>query len=54
MYPGLLPMLKAAHSLPILAHREGSPVVPIRAAKHIGVPCRSKIAWIRQHKLGGK
>lgn len=48
-------MLKAAHSLPILAHKEGSPVLPARAAEQTGVPGRLKTAWIKRHnKLGGE
>ncbi|KAG0595691.1 hypothetical protein M758_UG188900, partial [Ceratodon purpureus] len=48
-YPGLdLPILKAAPSLPTLAHKEISPELPVRAAEHSsGVPGRPKIACMR-------
>lgn len=49
-YPGLLPMGKAAHSVPALANKEGSPHEPTRTAAPIWDVGRAKTAWIRYFK----
>ncbi|KAG0604995.1 hypothetical protein M758_9G024300, partial [Ceratodon purpureus] len=46
----LPPILKAAHSLPTLAHKEISPELPVRAAEHRGIPGRPKTTCMRPPK----